>query len=230
MTNMTKLTDNVTISNLFDFVCKLESKTYIMLAAICGRPTLLEICLRACMVILEQADFNQWNLAHTKAGLRPIKSRFELRVNYFCDNAIPLLNSRKNSGIHEAFLSCVSGQQRRIYVKLCTDRFFHSDLIPRGFDTISNCRWCINPISNLDPCIKEETFQHAIDYHLTKDLGGFSKAELLGLRKMVSHKRKFNFLTPSTLSGSVVQNFTKQVLNAGFSVLTPPKKGRKDDS
>jgi hypothetical protein len=150
-----KLNDKDPIWNLFDFIYKLESETYRIVCAALGRPTILELALKSANVILKQADFNNWCRSESATRFKP--SKFHQKVVDFINKSNEYLINHSNKCLNIAYLGLKNRKERRIFIKLITDRFLHDDLSGKGFEIDNNlCRVCK---------MGNENFDHMLNNH-----------------------------------------------------------------
>ena len=146
---------------------KLESNTYKTLCAIAGRPTLRQLCLRACVVVKRQCPFATWNAAAKKnapISTRPRISIFQKKIESFIDFCKDMPDKPGKDLLTE-FLNCKSTRLRRGYIKLCTDRLFKTDLKKRGFEVNNmDCSLCKRQ-KRAD--ISQESLDHMLAIHFS---------------------------------------------------------------
>ena len=159
--------DKYVIKNLGSELEKLESNTYKTLCAIAGRPTLRQLCLRACVVISRQCPFTKWNLAAKKnaaISTRPRISIFQQKIESFIDKCKDMPDMPGKELLTE-FLDCKSTRRRRGFIKLCTDRLFKVDLKKRGFEVNDmDCSLCKRQ-KRTD--ISQESLDHMMAVHFS---------------------------------------------------------------
>ena len=148
--------------DLYTFISSLCSDTYTRICRLAGKPTLLEIAYRAAKVITEQyeheADVSQ-------SSLRPRKPKFLIKIEKFLDDvaANNEIKPPKEHPLHEIFMKCRPGQQRRLCVHIATDMLLRTHLGSKGYGEAgeNECRVCDSK--------SPETLMHILYSHVDDD-------------------------------------------------------------
>ena len=148
----------------------------------------------------------------------------------------------KKSQIHIAYISCKSAKQRRIFVKLATDRFLVPDLFSHGYEPLdSSCRFCEKSVLDSIPCnspVKyNETFKHICEFHLKQNNTTLKTTNNTNqISKYYDHKQSkrnssndesndtFDF---KKVKCELVLRIVDLVCEKELEIKTPPRKKRK---
>lgn len=179
------------ILNLWEYFDSLQSKTYIKLCLVLGRPTLKQMCLRAANVIFDQSNLEQIRSTFNK-GKRSTRKMppFMNKITEFlaaCHDHGFKNTKPKSNDFYKAYTSFDSFQKRRNFVKAVTDNLLLDHLDRKGFDHKNlKCR--------AKGCVKNvpEDFVHIIEDHVDRRMtpGAVERAFDQILKQEVSRKRK----------------------------------------
>ena len=136
-----KLTKPTRPDNLYTTLDKLISPTYLLLCKISGRPNLFDLAHRATVVSLEQyvPDPTRTRRQRDPEFIR----RLKLYVKNCKSYKVLTVGKTSKNDFHKRLLEISNKFQRRVFIKLMTDRFFLQDLDSHGFDVPSHeCRLC----------------------------------------------------------------------------------------
>jgi hypothetical protein len=147
------------VKNLESTIDEIQSETYITLCRIAGRPTIKQLCYRACKTINDQSDFKKWNIAWHKSKTRPKRSLFEKKILNFLK--IKNFEQKPDLKIRERYFLLNGCNEKKNFVMFLTKRFFPNELTKRGFTVENNmCRLC-SDLANPP----KETINHVIKCH-----------------------------------------------------------------
>jgi len=94
-----------------------ESKTYLKLCRISGRPTFRHLYLRSCNIILSQSKFSEW--CQNTSNLRTKMSKFQSKLVSFSLKNENLYNYKINKDFNRLYLNQPS-KNKTVYVGLST--------------------------------------------------------------------------------------------------------------
>ncbi len=147
------------VNNLKETIDEIQSDTYVTLCRIAGRPTIKQLCYRACKTIRDQSKFKDWSKAWHKSRTRPKRSLFEMKISDFLK--MKNFDQKPDLKIRKRYFALGGCNEKKNFVMFLTKRFFPSELAKIGF-TVENklCRLC-SDLANPP----EETIDHVIKIH-----------------------------------------------------------------
>ena len=216
--NQKLLSDTDAVTDLYGFINEISSTTYLKLCKVLGRPSMLQMALRAVNVVDEQANFA--NLEAVNAAVATSRKKtpiFITKINNFmkqCEydqvtNIKPKLND-----YHQAYLEMETVTKRNNFIKASTDTLLLDHLSSKGWESeIKECR--------LNGCEgHKETLKHVYNHHLDKiNLG---TGEEIDFKKAVRNENKGGRICLKLMSASV-----KRLANCFGDVASPALKAKK---
>ena len=213
------LSDTAAVSDLYECINEISSSTYTRLCAVLGRPTLLQIALRAVNVIHDQANLHVFEQKYSAGSERTRKKpplfvskikNFTTRCEYEeLTNTKPKLND-----YHQQFLKMETYQARKNFIKAATDTLLLEHLSSKGWDSeIKGCRV-------LGCSGASETLEHVFHEHLDEE--NMNADDIWNLRKALKTERKGGRIRLNLTSSSV-----KRVADCFRNVKEPFLQARK---
>ena len=158
---------NEHIQDLAATLNDIQSDTYLTLCRINNRPSIFQIALRAFQTIISQSEFSTWNRERNltkKVITRPKPSIFEIKITKFFDTFNNKFAFKSNKTLAYFYTSLNNNDKTR-FIRFCTNRYFRTDLIRRGFKVSDDkCPCC----SKLGITGAIDTMQHYIQKHYNK--------------------------------------------------------------
>ena len=199
---------NSFISDLYDEITELGSPTYIRLAEIAGRPSLYDLAYRAVKVAITQSrpdsegSLRSWSKNFFSKRLLKLQDDLEIRgpIHY------PM---KPKDNQHHCFWKQLSLDDRRLFVKISTNRFFRSEQVLRGFEVSPLCRVCEK---------YPETLKHYFDLHHSSQVS-FKMSEI----------RRIFAKETGRAPPSMKFKFFKEFKNWIPHEATPPRKRKTDN-
>jgi len=135
-----------------------ESKSYIKLCRISGRPTFRHLCMRSCQIILSQSNFVEWS--QTPSNLRNKMSKFQSKLVNFSFKNETLYNYKKDKDLLNLYLNQPSKLKRNQFVLFITERYFRSDLKRKGYHVDES------PCSICNEDMEDDEIGHILKKHI----------------------------------------------------------------
>ena len=151
------------VHELYDTIDQRSSNTYRKLCKALGRPTMLQMALRASTVIERQCNFSELAITTSNRSLRPRDSKFVAKIKNFLAACADrdITNCKPRLDHHYCdFAKLDTFQKRRNYLKALTDNLCLAHLESKGWarpDMTCRFKDCTN---------NKEDLAHLIDKHM----------------------------------------------------------------